>query len=187
MSIRKVHCVAAMDVKRGIGKNNDIPWHLPKEYKHFIKVTSSVENSEKQNAVIMGRKTYFSIPEKFRPLKNRLNVVLSGTIAKDLLPGDVLLEPNLRSAIETLSKKPYVDTVESLFVVGGEGVYKEAIESSFCQRIYLTKISGNYSCDTFFPDFDQNLFHEISIGSISTEVQEEKEIKYTFHVFSNEE
>merc|ERR1712080_293357 len=96
--LRKLHCIAAMDINRGIGKNGDLPWYLPKELKSFAKLTTSVKCQDKRNAVIMGRLTYFSIPEKVRPLKNRLNIVLSQTLQpSDLLDSVLLIEVSRKS------------------------------------------------------------------------------------------
>ena len=69
--------VAACGKSLGIGNNGQLPWRLQSEMKHFATTTKTTQDPGKQNAVIMGRKTWESIPLKFRPLKNRLNIVLS--------------------------------------------------------------------------------------------------------------
>merc|ERR1712076_274014 len=109
----KLHCVAAMDVNRGIGKNGDLPWSLPKEFEYFTKLTSAVKCEGKQNAVIMGRLTYFAFPEKIRPLKNRLNIVLSTTLKESDLPPNVLLQSDLQSVMKTLVSEPLCNTIEN--------------------------------------------------------------------------
>jgi len=186
-SCRKLHCIAAMDINRGIGKSGNLPWFLPKELKSFAKLTSNVKCDGKQNAVIMGRLTYFSIPEKVRPLKNRLNIVLSTTLQQNDLPENVILLRNLKEVVEKLSTEPYYNLIENAFVIGGSSVYNETIQSSFCQRIYLTEVASSYECDTFFPDFDKQIFKEISLDDINHDVQEENCVKYQVHVYSSEE
>ena len=69
--------VAVCGKSFGIGNNGQLPWRLKSEMKHFASTTTTTKDTSKRNAVIMGRKTWDSIPRKFRPLKNRLNLVLS--------------------------------------------------------------------------------------------------------------
>lgn len=84
--------IAAVTRKNGLGVNGTLPWKLPKEMGHFRKATSATGTSRSEfsdasgpsmNAVIMGRKTWESIPPKFRPLKGRINVIISRTPGKD--------------------------------------------------------------------------------------------------------
>ncbi len=74
--MRSVSCIVAATPAGGIGKDGTLPWALPADLKRFARVTSDAPAGAR-NAVVMGRKTWASIPEKFRPLKGRLNVVLS--------------------------------------------------------------------------------------------------------------
>lgn len=74
---RGFQMVVAYENSRGIGLRGDMPWKLPKDMAYFKTLTSSVKNSGKQNAVVMGRTTWESIPAKFRPLKGRMNIVIS--------------------------------------------------------------------------------------------------------------
>lgn len=81
----KATLIVAHDSSRGIGLNGKLPWRLSKEMKYFAQATSAVPSgSGKQNAVIMGRTTWEGIPKKFRPLKERINVVLSSKTRQDL-------------------------------------------------------------------------------------------------------
>jgi len=80
----------------GIGKNGTLPWKIPSEMKYFTKMTKSTRDEGKRNAVIMGRLTFESIPEKFRPLKGRLNVVLTGKDGFDPRSDDVLVCKSLK-------------------------------------------------------------------------------------------
>jgi len=72
--------VVAHDLNRGIGKNNGLPWHIKEDMRYFKKLSTETSNKKKKNVVIMGRKTYESIPEKFRPLEDRINIILSKTM-----------------------------------------------------------------------------------------------------------
>jgi dihydrofolate reductase len=79
----KATLIVAQDAERGIGSNGGLPWKLSKEMKYFAQATTAAP-SGKKNAVIMGRTTWEGIPAKFRPLKNRINVVLSSKSREDL-------------------------------------------------------------------------------------------------------
>jgi len=110
----------------------------------------------RKNAVIMGRKTWDSIPEKFRPLKGRVNIVLSRSHApvaslsgasgsSDVAPVRL---PSLAEALE-LSKT--TNDVGRLFIIGGAEIYKAALEMNEAKRILLTRVQSEFECDTFFP------------------------------------
>jgi dihydrofolate reductase/thymidylate synthase len=126
---------------------------------HFKRVTSTPPRTGLINAVIMGRKTWESIPPKFRPLDNRTNVILSrskNTVS--LSPKgqneNVLFCTSLQEAIETLKK---LDCVGNIFVIGGGEVYKESIESGLVDRVIYTEVSNlppDTQFDTWFPTLD---------------------------------
>lgn len=87
-----MNLIAAVDENFGIGKDNQLPWHLPKEYAHFVRETTRTQEPNRINAVIMGRRCWESIPEKFRPMRNRVNVILSRTLPREI---DVRFNDNL--------------------------------------------------------------------------------------------
>lgn len=143
----KFSLIAAVDKHFGIGKNNTLPWRLPSELKHFATITTSVTQPNHQNAVIMGRKTWDSLPQKAKPLPRRLNVVLS---KEDLqLPHGVILAHSLEEALQLLKQESHL---ENVFVIGGGKVFEEAIQNPACQTIHLTQIDADFGCDTFFPE-----------------------------------
>lgn len=140
--------VVAMDLNSGIGKEGGLPWHLPADLKHFKQLTTTTRSPSQKNAVIMGRKTWDSIPEKFRPLPNRINAVISRN--KDLiLPSGVLRGDSLESVLNQLSTM--TNEVESIFVIGGAQIFDQAIRHPGCRKIYVTQIFKKFDCDTFFP------------------------------------
>jgi dihydrofolate reductase len=147
--MKKFSIIVAFDEARGIGKGGVLAWHLPADLKHFKEITTA-QNGVGCNVVIMGRKTWESIPDKFRPLSGRLNLVITSQ-ADYPLPQGVLRAPSLRHALEDVCSKGDRD-VGDVFVIGGAQVFSEAIHHPLCQKIYLTQIQGRFDCDVFFPD-----------------------------------
>lgn len=140
-----VSLIAALTKNRVIGKNNDLPWHLPDDMKFFMETT-------KHHFVIMGRKNYESIPAKYRPLPNRTNIVVtrqSGYIAPSCTVVNTL-EQGL-----TIAK---VSNQNEVFVIGGAEIYSLAMP--YADKLYLTEIEAEIEGDTFFPEFDKNIFKE---------------------------
>jgi dihydrofolate reductase len=145
--------IVAIDEKNGIGKQGRLPWTLSKDMQHFKAVTMKTSSHDRVNAVVMGRKTWESIPEKFRPLAGRLNLVL--TKNKDYqLPNGVLSVQDLDAALDLLNGQDYQAKIAAIFVIGGASVYHHAIGHPLCRKIYVTKIEDDFLCDTFFPSFE---------------------------------
>jgi dihydrofolate reductase len=122
--------VAAAASNRGIGAGGDLVWRLPGDMAHFKRVTSVPPSPSQTNAVIMGRKTWESIPPKFRPLDNRLNVILSRT-SYTCDNEDVLVCSSLEEAMEKLNK---MENTGNVYVIGGGQVYKESLESGLVKK-----------------------------------------------------
>ncbi len=141
--------IVACDEQGGIGKGGALPWHIPSDLKHFKEVTTAPYGAA-QNVVMMGRKTWESIPEKFRPLPLRLNVVITSQ-DNYALPAGVVQVDSLESGLNAFCNTARED-VGAVFVVGGAQVYAEAIKHPLCERIYLTRVYGTFRCDVFFPE-----------------------------------
>ncbi|CAD6996209.1 dihydrofolate reductase [Ceratitis capitata] len=166
----------------GIGLKGELPWRLRSELKYFSATTRRRNDPKKQNVVIMGRKTYFCIPKNKRPLPDRLNVVLSNTLKRTDFDENVLLYHSLESAMQDLEKLDIRKKIETVWIVGGSGVYKEAMASPRCNRIYLTNILKHFDCDTFFPKIP-NDFQEVEPDpETPVGVQEEGEVKYEYKI-----
>ena len=145
--------VVAADERRGIGKDNDLPWHIPGDLAHFKRLTTTTESSERRNAVVMGRKTWESIPPRYRPLPNRVNAVLSRQDSL-ALPEDALHFGSIEAALDALGARADIETV---FVVGGTAIYTQAISMPGCRYVYYTRIFSTFDCDAFFPEFENEL------------------------------
>lgn len=144
--------IVAYEKNRGIGLNNELPWHIPGELRWVSETTTKVADQSKRNALLMGRKTWESIPENLRPLKNRLNMVVSHTLKEDR-PG-LLIFPTFEEAVE------YVNTnsksIETCFVFGGATIYKQAFEKNIVDEILATEVDESYLASTFFPPIPKN-------------------------------
>ncbi|XP_022106530.1 putative bifunctional dihydrofolate reductase-thymidylate synthase [Acanthaster planci] len=168
----------------GIGINGTIPWRLRTDLKFFSAQTSKTTESDKKNAVIMGRKTWLSIPGKFRPLPNRVNVVLSKTLSECPADADHLCH-SLDQAINLLSEPPIANGIDAIWIIGGSSVYKEAMESSLCHRIYLTRIHAEFECDTFISEIDTSKFQQVHDPEVNSERQKENNIEFNFEIYQN--
>jgi dihydrofolate reductase/thymidylate synthase len=175
--------VAATASTFGIGRLGGLPWKLPTDMAFFKKITSSTKNPSKQNAVIMGRKTWESLPSKFRPLSDRVNVVISGNpkLREELsIPSEVIISPNLSEALNALLVPEIEFKIESIFVIGGASVYREALCSQRCDHIFLTSIETEVDgLDTFFPNISAVDFRMISKSAPIRE----NDIKFCFTEF----
>ena len=166
--------IVAVDQNQGIGLKGDLPWHLPGDLKRFKEITTAVASADKKNAVIMGRKTWESLPSKFRPLPNRINLVLSRQINFSL-PENVLRAENLNQALQLLSGNDGKDKIENIFVIGGAQIFAEAIDHKNCQKIYVTEVLADYHCDVFFPSIPAEF-----IPIKRSETHREGEVSYCF-------
>jgi dihydrofolate reductase len=160
--------IAAMHISNGaIGKNGALPWKNSTDMKYFRELTTTTLDTSKNNAVIMGRKTYDSIGA---PLKNRVNIVVTrDTRNKSTIP-NLTFQQSLDAA--TISATA-TTTVENIFVIGGESVYKEALNHPQCRHIYLNLVSAKCDvedADAFFPTIDPAKYKLISEKLIGSDV-----------------
>lgn len=142
-----ISLIAALSRNRVIGRNNDLPWHLPDDMKYFMQTT-------KGHHVIMGRKNYDSIPEKFRPLPNRTNLVVTRQ-AGLTLPGCKVVH-SVDEAV-TIARKA---GEPELFIIGGAAIYQLGLP--LANRLYLTEIDATISGDTYFPEVQSATWKEVS-------------------------
>jgi dihydrofolate reductase len=142
--------VVVADADRGIARDGKLPWHLPGDLAHFKQVTSAARSPALRNVVIMGRKTWDSIPARYRPLEGRINIVVSRQQLD--LPAGVL---GAGSIEEALRRAADLSIADAAFVVGGGQLYAEAVRLPACRRIYYTRVDGRFDCDTFFPPFEE--------------------------------
>ncbi|KAG8731565.1 dihydrofolate reductase [Ceratobasidium sp. 423] len=187
--------VVAATLTNGIGAKGSLPWRLSREMAYFAKVTrEGGPRSSGPNAVIMGRKTWESIKPQYRPLKGRLNIVISNSIASADNLGPVsesehptLLATSLDSSLSGIE-------TETVFVIGGASIYAQALKHPATTRILFTRVlePAYEECDVFFPEIrDGNQWVQAEhaelekwVGfEVAKGVQEEKGTKYEFQMW----
>jgi dihydrofolate reductase len=130
-----------------IGKDGILPWHLPEDLAHFKRLTLGCP-------IIMGRKTWDSIPSKFRPLPGRTNVVIThqtdwradGAMTADSLPEALLICEHMSVILE--------NNPDQVWVIGGAQIYEQALP--FAKRVVVTEIDADFEGDAFAPKLDQD-------------------------------
>lgn len=139
--------VVAVDEAMGIGLKGTLPWRLSRDMQHFKDITIPCRAVGKTNAVIMGRKTWASLPDKYRPLPGRLNVVLTKQ-CDFVVPEGVLCADSLEGALLQIDQ---LSNIADIFLIGGGVVFVEGLQHPLCQKLFLTCIESNFHCDVFFP------------------------------------
>jgi dihydrofolate reductase len=138
----KINLIVAVDEKNGIGKNNQLPWHLPADLLHFKKLTTGFP-------IIMGRKTFDSIG---RVLPNRRNIVISRQSNLEIPDAEVC--GSLQDALKLCRKE------NDIYIIGGAQIFEQALELANC--VFLTVIEHDFDADTFFPTLDKQTWEESS-------------------------
>ena len=159
-----ISIIAALGKNRELGKDNKLLWHIPQDMKRFKDLTAG-------NVVIMGRKTYESIPEKFRPLPNRVNIIVTRDKSYKITVKHLTVIQVCHSIEEALQKAKEFN--KEIFIIGGASIYQQGIK--YCDKLYLTLVDNEYpDADAFFPDY--SLFKNV----IFAEDHLLKDIKFKF-------
>ena len=161
-----ISIIVAVSENNVIGRNNNLPWHLPADMKFFKEKTTG-------HCIITGRKNYESIPEKFRPLPNRTNIVITRQ-ENYSAPGAIVV-----SSIEQAIEKAKQTGDTEIFIIGGADIYKQSLH--FVDKIYFTKIYHEFKGDVFFPEINASEWKET--GKIKGIIDEKNKYDYDFIVF----
>ena len=154
--------VVALGLNREIGVDNQLPWHLPKDLKHFKEITSG-------HPIIMGRKTYESIG---KPLPNRTNIVISRK--KDWFEEGILIVGSIKEAIKFGQK---ID--EDIFIIGGGNIFEQTMD--IADKLEVTEIKTNIEADTFFPKIDPKIWTKTD--EVCHEKDEKNNFDFCFQTF----
>lgn len=142
-----VSAIAALSKNKVIGKDNDLPWRLPDDMKFFMQTT-------KGHHVVMGRRNYDSLHEKYKPLPERTNIVITRQ-TNFVAPGCIVLHA-VEPALEIAKK----NSEQECFIIGGAEIYKLAMPHT--TRLYMTEIDAVIDGDTYFPDIRKDEWKEVS-------------------------
>ena len=173
--------IAAADSQLGIGKNNTLPWDFKEDMQFFHDQTTQNPNG-KTNILIMGRKTYESIPKAHRPLKDRINIVISRTKQASDFPEsqNLFFVESINKAIE---KAEQVDACGQIFCIGGANIYNQFLERALIDQVLLTQVEGQFSCDAFLHDFRNDFILQSEQETICLNRQDQKKYKLRFQSY----
>lgn len=134
--------IAAVAQNNAIGKNNELLWHLPNDFKHFKTCTTG-------HYIIMGRKTFETFP---KPLPNRTHIII--TRQKNYKAEGCIVVNSLQEALQVAPIE------QDIYVIGGAEIYKQALP--YAQKIELTRVHATFEADAFFPEIDENIWQLVS-------------------------
>jgi dihydrofolate reductase len=152
--------VVAHAANRVIGRDGELPWRLPADLRRFRELTLG-------GTLVMGRRTFESLPDAFRPLPGRRNLVLSGD--RSYRPQGAEVFSSLDAALDACER--------DCFVIGGEVTYRQALPR--CERLYATEIDAELDGDAFFPEIDAAQWRCVQDGGRLVE----NDLGYTFRTY----
>lgn len=153
---KPISIIVASSLEYGIGYDNKLCWNIPNELKHFRDITMRRHNKNKKNCIVMGKNTWYSLPNAPSPLKDRINIIISvndyDKIEKEISISD-MKDTHVFKTIEDVLR--YIDSddmIETAFIIGGAQLYNTFLEKYIrrVNSIYWSIIYGkNYICDRF--------------------------------------
>ncbi|UKK02743.2 bifunctional dihydrofolate reductase/thymidilate synthase [Theileria orientalis] len=152
-----IKILAGITPENGIGNTNGLPWpHIKRDFLYMFRLTTYVDpsvkqnNPEIQNVVVIGRKTYDSLPPNTFPFKNRISVVISRTISE--IPGGYVFDSIPKALLYVKHNLNYY----KIFIMGGSFIYNEVINLPVLDTLYITRVNKKYPCDVFFPKIPED-------------------------------
>ena len=162
-----VKLIVAKARNNAIGKDNDLIWRLPEDMRFFTRMTTG-------HVVIMGRRNWDSIPDKYRPLSNRVNVVVTRNADFDPEDECVVFSSIEEAVIYYLEKGD-----RDIYIIGGGQVYEYALNKGLVDEMYVTHVDAELEGDTFFPEIDLETWEVAHIDSKETDEQHD----YRFDIY----
>ncbi|XP_041356335.1 dihydrofolate reductase-like [Gigantopelta aegis] len=174
-------CAAMCDSNRGIGLKGYFPWpYLKGDHDHYKKLTMTRVDPTKSIAFILGRRTWEFWYEEERETAGLHNIVISSTVQDGHHPSIHKVCSTFDLAIEYLTTPSVVEKIERIWVMGGSQNYQIAVNHKACNRLYLTRIFGDFEADVFFPEFEEK-FRKISCSD--AHIYEDNGVQYCFEVY----
>ena len=162
MSEKKISIFVAIAENNAIGKDNDLLWHISEDLKRFKQLT-------KGHYVIMGKRTYFSLP--VRPLPHRTNMVITDIDGEQI--DDCLMAYSIENAIEKM------DIEKENFIIGGGSIYRQFMP--YAQKLYITRVHKDFEADTFFPEISPEEWKLTESRLVSNDPQ--NDFTYSFEIY----
>jgi dihydrofolate reductase len=161
--VKELILIAAAGERNELGKEGELPWHLPDDFKYFKATTTGYP-------MIMGRKTFETFP---RPLPNRKHVIITRDRGYSVGFENCEVVHSLEAALEATSEN------DKVFVIGGGEIYRQALP--LATRIELTRVHGTFEADTFFPEIDPDRW--VLAQSTHHPADQRHAIAFTFQTF----
>lgn len=187
-----ISSVVAVTPSWGIGNRGTLPWacvgkHIPADVAYFKKVSSLTKDSSKMNAVVMGKDTWNSIPEKFRPLPGRLNIIVSTSLSRSLESHqeNVFVVDTFENALQNLSENPqWHEKIERIVVIGGARLFEESFFHPWFDTLHLTQVQEEFVVDTFLTPRTIEALERIDFEPLVVETLQENGVNYRSASFS---
>ncbi len=161
--MKDISIIVAIASNNAIGKNNNLLWHISKDLIRF-------KNHTKNHFVVMGKRTYYSLPT--RPLPNRKNMIITDVDNEKI--DDCIMAYSIEDAVSKL------DNTAENFIIGGGSIYKQFMPIS--NKLYITRVHKEFDADTFFPEISLNDWELISEENIDNDPQ--NDFTYTFEIYN---
>ncbi len=163
---KKISIIVAIAENYAIGKNNDLLWHISKDLKRFKELT-------KGHFVIMGKRTYYSLPT--RPLPNRTNMVITDVPGEEI--DNCLMAYSIEDAVEKM------DNEKENFIIGGGSIYRQFMP--LADKLYITRVHKPFEADTFFPEISENEWQLTEKTDITDDPQ--NDFTYSFEIYERKQ
>ena len=160
--MKKISIIVAIASNYGIGKDNDLLWHISKDLIRFKEIT-------KGHYIVMGKKTYFSLP--VRPLPNRTSVVITDVAGEQI--DNCIMAYSIDDAVSKM------DPENENFIIGGGSVYNQFMP--LADKLYITRVHKDFEADTFFPEISLNEWQITYQQFVDDDPQ--NDFTYTFEIY----